>query len=80
MSTATTTKTIDVDQLAAELGHPISVATVGTQSTVTCHAPGHTNAALQAAVDAHEPKPPPPSPIAIVQSQIDAIVDIILEL
>ena len=53
MSTASTTRPINTGQLSREVGHPLSTASDGTTTTVTCHTPGHTDTALQAAVDAH---------------------------
>lgn len=54
MSTVTTTRPVDLEQLADELGTgALSMSDGGTERTVTCHDVTITRATLQAAVDAH---------------------------
>jgi hypothetical protein len=81
MSTSTTTKTVDLAQLTAELdGAPLSAATNDGQSVITCHDPAITQAQLQSAVDAHTPAPQPPSPEALLQQQIDDLLDLLIDM
>lgn len=81
MSAVTTTRPVDLGQLAAELGDaPLSSSTDDGQTVITCHDPAVTKAQLQAAVDAHTPTPPPPSPEALLQQQIDDLLDLLIDM
>jgi expansin (peptidoglycan-binding protein) len=54
MSAVTTTRLINLGQLAAEMaGKPLSALGDQGTTTVTCHDPAVTQAALQAAINAH---------------------------
>jgi hypothetical protein len=70
----TTTRTIDLVQLADELGtDELAMRTEGDDRTVTCFDTAVTAQALQAAVDAHVPAPPPAPTLAELQAQLDEI-------
>lgn len=54
MSTVTTTRAVNLGQLASELGSTdLSMTDDGTTRVVACYDPAITQAQLQAAVDAH---------------------------
>jgi hypothetical protein len=83
MSTATTTRAIDLAQLGAELADPpapLSMSDDGTERTITCHDDTITQTQLQAAVDAHVPAPPPPSAASLLQAQVDELSDLTFDL
>lgn len=56
----TTTRAVELSQLASETGWALSTDDDGTTRIVTCHTPGVTKGQLDAAIDAHTPAPPPP--------------------
>ena len=84
----TTTRPIDLEQLAGERDSDTLTAAVdGETTTVTCWDPAVTAEAFQVAVDAHVPVPRPPAPptteelLAVIdgqQSQIDQLTDLML--
>lgn len=75
----TTTRTIDLAQLASEVDcDALSARTADGSTTVTCHAGSLTNAQLQAAVDAHTPAPPPLTATQLLQAQIDELTDLMM--
>jgi hypothetical protein len=79
--TVTTNRPIDLAQLDAELGGVGLNMTVTADGTTVCAVgAGTSQATLQAAVDAHIPHEPPPSTDSMLQSQIDELTDLILEL
>lgn len=80
MSTVTSSRPINLGQLAAELADPpapLSMSDDGAERAVTCHADAIAPAALQAAVDAHAPAPPPPTAASLLQAQVDELSDLL---
>lgn len=81
--TVSTTDPVDLAQLTDELnGASLSARLDDDGTTITCHDPEITETELQAAIDAHEPPPAPPTAeehLASLQAQIDEITDLILE-
>lgn len=81
MSSVTTTRPIDLGQLAqsplvggsVETPAPLSMMNTGDERTITSHDEAITQAQLEAAIEAHVPEPPPPSAeevIAQLQQQV----------
>lgn len=85
MTTVTTTRPINLAQLAAEIGTteapaPLTMVDDGETRAITSLDESVDEAALQAAVDAHEPTPPPPSVESLMQAQLDELTDLTFEL
>lgn len=78
-ATVTTTRPIDLGQLAAEVGSPLTMSDDGTERTVSALDETTTQAALQAAVDAHTPVEIP-SAATLMQAQLDELTDLTFEL
>lgn len=67
MTTVTTTRPLDLAQLAAELGtDALSMRDDDTGRTITCHDDTVTQAQLEAAVEAHVPAATPPSDAEVI--------------
>lgn len=60
MIEVTTSRPIDLAQLAAEVGHSLHMRDDGETRVVTCHAAGVTTGQLEAAINDHVPTPPSP--------------------
>lgn len=76
MAAVTTSRSVDLGQLDAELGSlGLSAVTAGEQTTVTGDVD---EATLQAAIDAHVPAEPPPSEMALMQQQVNELTDLII--
>lgn len=72
MSAVTTTRPVNLDQLATELGGILlTAAGNGDETTVTADVP---QAALQAAIDAHVPVEPPPSETRQLRLDLDQLI------
>lgn len=79
MTTVTTQRPVNLDQLTAETGGAqLKMADHGTERTITALDGTLTAEQLQAAVDAHEPQPDPPSPLGALQQQVNELTDLLL--
>lgn len=73
MAAVSTTRAIDLAQLATELDAALSMSDDGAERTITCHDGAVTQAQLQAAVDAHVPAPPAPTEGEALREQVTAL-------
>lgn len=77
ITTATTTRPVDLGQLANELGSTaLSANTHGDETTVTCHDDGVTAEDLQVAVDSHVPYLAPDS--EAVRTALGAVAQMVV--